>query len=272
MHQLREQTEPEPIERLHLYIVREEEDRQPPLLSLSLSIILLAFLVAVGVFYPYRPPLVRQTLTVPAILLPLQSFSDQETVIPTGTKTYPATNATGTITITNGSILSQHLPAGMIFTAFNGIEVVTTEAVDVPAGNGTSYGLAYVSAKAVSAGVTGNISPLAIDAVYGTSLYIKNYQSFRGGKESYSVSLITPQDSQDALLKARDMLFQHTLISLLLRPCGEKVTGVKTLSVTWICQFVTYQVAGKVLSAAVQGRYVVVEVVVVARKQIFETK
>lgn len=272
MHQLREHTETEPIERLHLYIVREEEDRQPPLLSLTLSIILLCLLVAVGVLYPYRPPLVYETLRVPAILLPLQSFSDQETVIPTGTKTYPATNATGTLTITNGSILSQHLPEGMIFTAPNGTEVVTTEAVDVPAGNGTSYGVAYVGAKAVAPGTKGNLPVLAIDQVFGTSLYIKNYQSFRGGKESYSVPVIQLQDSKAALLKARTNLIQHTLNGLLLRPCSEKVTGVQTLSVTWVCQFVTYKVSGKVLSATVQGRYVVVDVVVVARKQIFEAK
>lgn len=265
--------EREKLETIHLYVVREADQHTPQVwLSLIPPIILLCLLVVVGVVYPYHPPLVRQTIKIPAIFLPLVRFTGSENVIPTGIQAFPATKAHGTLTITNGSVIAQHLPSGMILTGSDGVEVVTTESVDVPAGNGTSYGTAYVTAQAVLAGATGNIAVLDIQLVYGTSLYIKNYRNFTGGKESYSRVFILPQDTKDALVKARAMLGVHTHDKLLSTPCREELTGSSRLIVTWICQFVTYQVAGKVLSATVQGRYVVVEVEHVARPMIFNAK
>lgn len=263
--------EEEQIERFHLYVVRDD-DPSPSLLPFALSILSLLLVVAVGVFFPYRPFTVRQTLTVPAILLPVRTFRAVEQVIPTGIQTFPATRATGILTLTNGSVLAQRLPAGMIFTAATGVEVVTIASVDVPASNGVSFGIASVSALAVTPGTSGNLAPLAIDAVYGTSLYIKNKQPFTGGKDFYSIPVIQPQDIQHALTQARASLFEHTLTGLLARPCAEQVRGSATLTVTWACQFVSYQVAGQVLSARVQGHFILVEVLTAAPKQIRETK
>ena len=262
----------DPVERLYLYVVRDDE--HPPLLvlPLALSVLSLLLVIAVGVLFPYRSPLVRQTLTVPALLLPLQTFSVRVAVTPTGIQTIPATRASGVLTITNGSILAQHLPAGLIVTAMTGVEVITTQSVDVPASNGVSFGMESVSAQAVTPGVSGNLAPLAIDAVYGTSLYLRNTQPFTGGKDSYSVLVIQPKDIQNALTQARASLLPHTLTGLLAGPCVEHVGGVTTLTVTWTCQFVSYQVRGQVLSAKVQGHSIIVEVLVAARKQIRETK
>ncbi len=264
--------EEEHIERLYLYVVRDDE--QPPvvLLPLALSVLSLLLVIAGGVLFPYRSPLVRHTVTVPAILLPLRTFTATAQVFPTGVQTFPATHATGTLTITNGSILAQHLPAGMIVSAATGIEVVTTTSVDVPASDGVSFGVASVRAQAVTPGASGNLAPLAIDAVYGTSLYLRNIQPFTGGKNSYSVHITQPTDIQNALTQARTLLFQDTLTGLLERPCAEQVSGSATLTVTWTCQLVSYQVAGRVLNARVQGRFVIVEVLVAMRKQIRETK
>ena len=264
------QEQEEPIERLHLYVVRDD-DQPLSILPIALSLLSLLLVLAVGVAFPYRPLLVRQTLTVPAILLPLQTFSATEIVIPTGVHIFPATRATGTLTITNGSILAQYFPAGMIFAAANGMEVVTTASVDVPASNGVSFGVATVAAQAVTAGASGNLAPLAIDAVYGISLYIKNDQAFEGGRNSYSIPVIQPQDIKNSLTKARASLIQRTLAGLLERPCMEQVAGSAILTVSWTCQFVTYQVAGKVLRVIMQGRTIRVEVLVPARKQIRET-
>jgi hypothetical protein len=50
------------------------------------------------------------------------------------------------------------------------------------------------------------------------------------------------------------------------------VIGSAILTVTWTCQFVSYQVTGQVLSARVQGHTIIVEVLTVAPKQIIETK
>lgn len=262
----------EPVERLYLYVVRDDERPSMVFLPFILSILSLLLVIAVGVLYPYHPLLVRQTITVPAIFLPPQTFSTTEQVIPTGIRIVSATHATGMLTLTNGSILAQHLPAGMIFTTSNNIEVITTESVDVPASNGVRFGVASVSAQAVSSGAVGNLAPLAIDAVYGTSLYIRNNQAFSGGNNSYSTPVLQPKDTQDALAKARLSLSQHTLTGLLDEPCTERVTGSATLTVTWTCRFVTYQITGQVITARVQGHSIVIEVLVVASKQIRETK
>lgn len=262
----------DPVERFYLYVVREDE--RPPVLFLpiALSILSLFLVLTVGVLFPYRPPLVQHTVSVPAILLPLRTFRSTVAVQPTGIHTFPATRASGVLTITNGSILAQHFRAGMIFTAANGTEVVTTQAVDVPASNGVSFGVASVRAQAVTPGASGNLDSLAIDAVYGTSLYIKNTRPFTGGQDSYSVPVIQPQDIQHALAQARASLLQHTLTGLLARPCTEQVKGSATLTVTWACQFVRYQVRGQVLSARVQGHFVLVEVLTAAPRQIREAK
>ncbi len=258
----------QPIETIHLYVVREGE-KHPSLVPVILSILALMLLLAVGIVYPYKQPEKRTTIRVPVILLPLTTFSTSVTIIPTGEKTYPATKAYGTLTITNGSVIAQHLPAGMIFTGSDGVEVVTTESVDIPPGNGTSYGTAYVTAQAVVAGGNGNIAPLDIQLVYGTSLYIKNYRNFTGGKEAHSVTFITSQDRQISLFQARQSLIQQTLAGLLQSPCMETLTGNQILFVVWTCQFVRYDVPDlpgvKVLHAEVTGHIVILDIVYVER-------
>ena len=142
----------EPLETIHLYVVREGQAR-PSLLPIFISLLALSLLIAIGILVPYQQPETRALLRVPAVLLPLRTFSTSVTVMPTGVRTFLATRASGVLTITNGSILAQHLPAGMLLTASTGVEVVTTASVDVPAGNGTTYGIASVSAQTVSPGV-----------------------------------------------------------------------------------------------------------------------
>jgi len=265
----------EPLETIHVYVVREEEPR-PSLFPLVLSSFVLLCLLVIGICIPYQQPLEHATVKVPAIPLPLRSFSTLVAVSATGIKTYPATTAHGTLTLTNGSILSEALPEGMIFSDKEGVEVVTNEAVSVPAGNANSFGRATVSAQVVKSGAQGNIPPLDINQVYGTSLYIRNLQPFTGGKDTSSITFITPQDRQNALSQARDALTQQTVAGLLYRPCRENTTGTTKLSVTWICQFVAYEAPHfpgvRVLHALVAGKTILLEVVFVARPRRFETK
>jgi hypothetical protein len=262
----------EPLETIHLYVVREKEPR-PSLLPLVLSILVLLALLAIGILIPYKPLYVQKTIRVPAIFLPLQSFSISVPIIPTGEKTYPATTAHGTLTIYNGSILSQELPQGMILTGIDNVEVMTDEAAAVPAGNPPSYGIAHVSVHAVVPGRKGNIATLDINQVYGTSLYIRNLQAFTGGQEAHTVTFIMSQDRQNALSQARQFLIQHTLSELLQSPCRETVTGNQPLSVTWTCQFVTYAAPpGKVLHAEVAGKVVILDILFMARPPKYETK
>ena len=269
------QVEDEPMETIHLYVVREGQEH-PSLIPVIFSILALSLLIACGVLTPSQQPEIRTAIRVPAVLLPLTVFTTTVAITPTGVQTFPATRATGVLTITNGSILAQHVPAGMMVTGSNGVAVVTTQSVDVPAGNGTTYGIAYVSAQAVTPGAKGNMAAFALQVVYGASLFLKNERAFTGGKDAYRIPIMTSQDRQSALAKARDTLLRQTLTGLLSHPCLEHDTGTTSLHVAWTCQFVTYRVPSllhvRVLHVQLIGRGVLLTITYVPRPQRLETK
>src|SRR5690349_8630213 len=103
------------VETVHLYVVREEP-KQPstalPLLGAVLCLLCIAGVTFYSALYPHYE---HQQLTVPAIVLPTKVFTAQAPIVSTGVKTYPATVAHGVLTLTNGSVLSEMLPAGIIF-------------------------------------------------------------------------------------------------------------------------------------------------------------
>ena len=199
------QTVDEKPETIHLYVVREEAPK-PHLFPIFLSALALSLLLILCVFSSYQQPEIRKTIRVPAVFLPVQSFSTTAAIIPTGIKTYPATTAHGILTITNGSVIASELPLGLIFTSSNGTEIQTVARVFVPAGNAAGFGYATVPAHALLRGKYGNITAYAIIQVEGTSIYIRNLKPFTGGKDAYSVKVISSQDRQSALLKARSKL------------------------------------------------------------------
>lgn len=266
----------EPLETIHLYVVREEAAR-PSLLPVFLAVLTLLVLISVCVFSPNQQPEEHKTIRIPAVFLPLKVFTASVSINPTGIKTYPATNAHGILTVTNGSVVSSVLPQGLIFTTGGGIEVVTLSSVFVPAGSAAGYGFTTVEAKAVVNGTAGNIPVLSINAVYGTSLYIRNLQAFQGGENSYSVKVETPQDRQTALEAAMSLLTaQKTKISAFLAfPCKESSQiGKSIIELSWTCQFVTYTVPSymKVTHVTLVGKTLLVDVVFVQRLRIIEFK
>ncbi len=246
-------------ETIHLYVVREAAPK-PSLLPIFLSVVALSILVAVCVFTPYQQPVTRMTLRVPAVLLPLQTFTAQVAVIPTGVKVYPATAAHGTLTITNGSIIAQTIPQG-----FRLDNVITDTAVFVPAGSANGYGVATVAAHALVSGKRGNIPAYAVNQVVGSSVYIRNLAAFYGGHDAYTVMIVTPQDRQTAIDRARQEL---TYLSTGLRyPCEETVSGA--VIVAWRCQFVTYHIPAfyHVTGVRIIGKNLLIEVWFVARQE-----
>ncbi len=256
------QVEHEPTETLHIYLEREQPPH-PSLLPIFLSVCALSILIAIGVLSPNQQPEQRTSIRVPAVLLPIRTFTAVAPVTPTGIKTYPATTAHGTLTITNGSVISQTLPAGLIFISSSGISVVTDQEVFVPAGSANGYGVAYVSAHALISGQQGNIPAYAINRVEGSSVYVRNLAAFQGGSDAYSVRFATAQDKQTALGKARQHL---TVLSAGLHyPCFERSNG--TVRVTWRCQFLTYHIPSYMHATGVtlQGKNLLVAVVFVAR-------
>jgi hypothetical protein len=256
------QVDDAPMETLHIYFEREQPPR-PSLLPIVLSVCALSLLIAIGVLSPYQQPELRALIRVPAVLLPPRTFTAQTPVIPTGVRTYPATAAHGVITITNGSVISQTLPAGLIFISNRGVSVSTDQAIFVPAGSADGYGVATVAAHALTSGNTGNIPALAVDTVEGSSVYVRNLAAFSGGKDAYSIKVVTAQDTQTALIQARNAL---TIKSAGLHyPCVERISG--TIRVTWRCQFVTYHIPAlyHVTGVKITGKNVVLAVWFVVR-------
>jgi Baseplate J-like protein len=231
------QVDDAPMETLHIYFEREQPSR-PSLLPIVLSVFALSLIIAIGVLSPYQQPEQRASIRVPAVLLPIRTFTAVAPIIPTGVRTYPATTAHGRLTITNGSVISQTLPAGLTFISSSGISVMTDTAMFVPAGSANGYGVAYVSAHALVSGHAGNIPALAVDTVEGSSLYIRNLAAFQGGRDAYSVTFATAHDRQTALTKAQQHL---AVVSTGLHyPCSETIRGA--VVVTWRCQMLTYRI------------------------------
>jgi hypothetical protein len=261
MHQM----EHEPMQTLHIYLEQEQPPR-PSLLPIILSLCALSILIAIGVLSPNQQPEQRASLRVPAVLSALRTFTAVAPVTPTGIKTYPATIAHGVLTITNGSVISQTLPSGLIFISCSGISVVTDQAVFVPAGSANGYGVAYVSTHALTSGRAGNIPALAVDTVEGSSVYVRNLAAFQGGRDAYSVKVVTAQDKQNAFLQARAILLSKS--SGLHYPCTEHNSGGSTnIVVTWHCQFVSYHIPAfyHVTGVKITGKNLLLAVWFVAR-------
>jgi hypothetical protein len=271
MHQVKD----EPMETVHLYVVREGQKR-PSLAPVIIPIFVLSFLIAIGVLTPYLSPSQRATIRVPAVPLPLKTWSVVEPVMATGLKTFPATHAQGTLTITNGSVIAQELPEGLLFFGRDGVEVATTAAVFVPAGSAAGYGIATVSARAMASGKAGDIPALDIDSVEGSSIYIRNLQPFTGGQDAASVKFVTPQDTQTALEAARVYLTaQMTRVKAILEhPCTESASFGNMLRVTWVCRFVAYpKLPGfHVTGFRIAGKTLLVDVIFAARPRPFPGK
>ncbi len=255
----------EEIETIHVYMVPEEEKRPYTVFPLICAFLCLLGIAVVTMYSASHPYYQHERLTVPAQFLPLKVFKAEAPIIPTGIKTYPATYATGTLTLTNGSVLSETLPQGVIFNCTNGVEVQTTESVFIPPGSASGYGVATVSARAFAAGKGGDIATLEVNAVYGTALYVRNMSPFSGGSDAYSIKFITSNDRDTATSKARAFIGSNIaqVQAFLASPCKENLLGVNNkMIVSWDCQFTTYKVPSymHVTAAHLIGRNFLVDV------------
>ncbi len=231
------QTVDEQPETIHLYVVREEVKLS--LFPIFIPVQALIVIAALCTLFPYQQPVTRITLRVPVIPLAIKTFTAQAAIVPTGIKTYPATTAHGILTITNGSVVAQTLPAGLTIVSNGGILVVTDRATYVPPGSADGYGFSTVPAHVLTAGI--NLATLSVDQTLGTSLYVRNLQPFTGGRPAYSMKVVTAQDRQRAIQKTRSVLAR---VSIGLHyPCNDALNiGKQTVSESWRCQFVTYHI------------------------------
>jgi hypothetical protein len=253
------QTVDEQPETIHLYVVRETAPR-PAILPILFSVIALVILVVFCALVPYQQPVTRAVIRIPTVPLALKTFTANVAVIPTGVKVYPATTAHGILTITNGSVIAQTIPQG-----FRLGNVITDSSVFVPAGSANGYGYAVVPAHALTSGKVGNIHFYAVNQVEGSSVYIRNLSAFSGGRDSYSVKVVIPQDRQTAIEDARGIVGAH--IQGLHYPCRELyVSEQKHIFATWRCPFVSYHIPAfyHVTEVRIIGRNLLLDVWFVA--------
>ena len=261
------------VETVHLYVVREHEKKPYTLLPLLCAFVCLLGIAAVTLYSAQHPYYEHERLTVPAVALPPKVFTAQAPIIPTGIKTYPATTARGVLTITNGSVIAQILPAGFTAVSNTNVSVVTDSAVYVPAGSADGYGMTTVPAHLLTSGI--NLSTLSVNQTLGTSLYVRNLEPFTGGHPAQTVTFITAQDRQRALLAGRGILLSKS--SGLHYPCQEvvnsHVVSVRII-VTWRCQYVSYRIPSYMHVSSVQliGRQLILSVWYIPRVHYLRVK
>jgi len=138
---------------------------------------------------------ITTTIQVPGRALPSLTLMQSTTAAATGKHHQPARRAAGMITFYNGLLTSQTIAAGTILTGNDGVQIITDQAATIPAGNPPIYGQVTMSAHAVLAGSSGNISAYDINqACCATSVVAKNTNAFTGGQSARDVLVVTRID------------------------------------------------------------------------------
>lgn len=271
----------EEIETIDVYMVRRDNQQKPepeqrwPRLAwpnieptwdkvqqyfmASIACVMLAGFVFAGVGAPL---FTIKTLRIPLVALPAQVFMTSVNIVPTGVQAIPAVAARGTLTVYNGSILQESLPAGFIVTSAGGVEIETDQAVTIPAADPPSFGVASVPAHAVQPGAAGNIAAYSIRQQDGTSLTIKNLAAFTGGVDASTRQIVTTDDVNNATTEAREKVEGQPVTGLTVEPCSETVNkSEKSVSVTRECQTYTYTLPKqlRIVSMRIIAHTVVVE-------------
>jgi hypothetical protein len=111
----------------------------------------------------------------------------------------------GRLTFYNGSVSSFTVAAGTVFTAENGMKIITNEPAVIPGSPGSTKGSVTISARAGSAGTAGNI---AANMIHGTCcttagfITVYNLTAFGGGVDPKDYNYVTQKDydtAKDAL-------------------------------------------------------------------------
>ena len=119
----------------------------------------------------------------------------------TGTRLLPATQASGSVNIQNGSGAAISVPAGIVFSTTSGVQIRLTQSVDVPFG-----GSIVASAVAVNSGAEGNITAGDLETTCcRNGVLVSNPQAFTGGMDAHVVHVVAQAD----LNGIRDALNPH---------------------------------------------------------------
>jgi hypothetical protein len=149
------------------------------------------------------------------------TLTRSQTAPTTGAGHQNATQAGGQITFYNGSFTSKTIDAGTLFTAIDGIQVMTNETITIPPGNPPTYGEATVPAHAVPTGRKGNINAGAINTTVSSDVLVKNSQ-FTGGSNARDFQAVAQADLDNLTTATTQLVNQQILLAFILRP-GETV-------------------------------------------------
>src|SRR2546421_7023885 len=227
-------SEGEPIETIHLYIVKEEEDQL--LYSTANEPIKTPTHALVSQSYPMRFQLVPYLLIIAHLLIVLVAFSvhyyllltetttiiivpksyrftqhltlstvqsrlfqpltltQSRTVPATGKGHQPATQAHGAVMFYNTLPQEQSILAGTLLTASNGEQFLTDSDVTIPPGTYAVNGQATVSATAQNYGSEGNIAAGAIHGLCCRAGILVLSSAFSGGADERNYTMVTQQD------------------------------------------------------------------------------
>ena len=137
------------------------------------------------------------TLNLGRALNPI-TLKESQTVPTSGKGHQDARNAEGYITFYNGQLQSVFVPAGTILTGSSGVEIETSEDANIPAANPPTWGIATVSAHAVSIGSNGNIASYDINQGCCNGVKAVNETSFIGGQDEKNFQSVAKSDIESA--------------------------------------------------------------------------
>src|SRR3989440_5359163 len=247
-------SEGEPIETIHLYIVREEEDQvvdstvhdttktatQPLVMQsypLRLQLVpyllivahLLIVLVALSV---HLYVVLTETATITIIpksyrltehltLSTVQSrifqpitLTQSRTVPATGKGHQDAQQASGTITLYNAATSEQTIDAGTLLIGSDGVHIVTDQIASIPGATPPIEGQVTVSAHAVNNGAAGNISAGDIQGACCRENMFAYNSAFSGGQDARDYTIVTKLDIHSVVSSVLPILTQRIQTSL----------------------------------------------------------
>ena len=157
---------------------------------------------------------------------------DSRSTQTTGTRSVAGVQASGTLRFVNSTNTPISVPALITFTTNSGVQVETTQTVDVPARQDGQNGRVFAPAVAVNPGVTGNIPAHELAMSCCNGLLVSNPQAFTGGVDARVVHLLTQADL-DGLRSALSSELRQRVLQQLQKQLntGDVMAGQPTYNV-----------------------------------------
>ena len=167
-----------------------------------------------GVTVTLVPVEQRSSLTTSLSLslrpLPSVRLTRSATTPTSGTGRQQAEAARGLLTFYNGALVAQSVAQGTLLTGQDGVQVVLTQSVLVPAANPPLFGQASAPARAVVPGTHGNIAANDLNGPCCVpSLLVKNLEPFAGGLDARAYRAVAQRDLDTLTARLKAALFQQ---------------------------------------------------------------